>query len=58
MKTVRGQLGVDHDERICDFKSDVLKKAIKEINKHTNIKIRYEQEKCGKILLASNLKYY
>lgn len=54
LKVFRGQLGVDDDEyeRMCDFKSGVLNKAIKEINKHTDIKVSYEQEKDGKNIIG------
>ena len=36
LKVFRGQLGVDDDEyeRMCDFKSGVLNKAIKEIKSY------------------------
>lgn len=53
LKVFREQLGVDDDEyeRICDFKSGVFNKAIKGINKHTDIKVI-------KTLSGSNLTYY
>lgn len=52
------QLGVDDDEyqRTCDFKSSILDKAIKEINKHTDIKVSYEQEKDGKNIVGFEFK--
>lgn len=58
LKVFRGQLGVDDDEyqRMCDFKSGVLDKAIKEINKHTDIKVSYEQEKDGKNIIGFKFK--
>ena len=58
LKVFRGQLGVDDDEyqRMCDFKSGVLNKAIKEINKHTDIKVSYEQEKDGKNIIGFKFK--
>lgn len=58
LKIFRGQLGVDDDEyqRMCDFKSGVLDKAIKEINKHTDIKVSYEQEKDGKNIIGFKFK--
>nr|WP_228723009.1 replication initiation protein RepM [Psychrobacter sp.]QJS05580.1 replication protein, Rep3 family [Psychrobacter sp.] len=58
LKVFRGQLGVDDDEyqRMCDFKSGVLDKAIKEINKQTDIKVSYEQEKDGKSIIGFKFK--
>ena len=58
LKVFRGQLGIDDDEyqRMCDFKSGVLDKAIKEINKHTDIKVSYEQEKDGKKIIGFKFK--
>ena len=58
LKVFRGQLGVDDDEyqRMCDFKSGVLDKAIKEINNHTDIKVSYEQEKDGKSIIGFKFK--
>lgn len=58
LKVFRGQLGVDDDEyeRMCDFKSGVLNKAVKEINKHTDIKVDYEQEKDGKSIIGFKFK--
>ena len=58
LKVFRGQLGVDDDEyqRMCDFKSGVLDKAIKEINKQTDIKVSYEQEKDGKNIIGFKFK--
>ena len=45
----RGQLGVDDDEyqRMCDFKSGILDKAIK---------VSYEQEKDGKNIVGFEFK--
>ena len=58
LKVFRGQLGVDDDDyqRMCDFKSGVLDKAIKDINKHTDIKVSYEQEKDGKNIIGFKFK--
>lgn len=58
LKVFRGQLGVNDSEyeRMCDFKSGVLNKAIKEINKHTDIKVSYEQEKDGKSIIGFKFK--
>jgi len=58
LKVFRGQLGVNDDEyqRMCDFKSGVLNKAIKEINKHTDIKVSYEQKKDGKNIIGFKFK--
>ena len=44
LKVFRGQLGVDdyQYQRMCGFNSGVLEKAIKEINKLTDIKVSYE----------------
>ena len=58
LKVFRGQLGVGDDEyqRMCDFKSGVLNKAVKEINKHTDIKVNYEQEKDGKSIVGFKFK--
>ena len=58
LKVFRGQLGVDDGEyeRMCDFKSGVLNKAVKEINKHTDIKVDYEQEKDGKSIIGFKFK--
>ncbi|WP_259365216.1 replication initiation protein RepM [Psychrobacter sp. GP33] len=58
LKVFRGQLGVDDDEyeRMCDFKSGVLHKAITEINKHTDIKVSYDQEKDGKNIVGFKFK--
>ena len=58
LKVFRGQLGVNDDEyeRMCDFKSGVLNKAIKEISKHTDIKVSYEQEKDGKSIIGFKFK--
>ena len=43
-------------ERMCDFKSGVLNKAVKEINKYTDIKVNYEQEKDGKSIIGFKFK--
>lgn len=58
LKVFRGQLGVGDDEyqRMCDFKSGVLNKAVKEINKYTDIKVNYEQEKDGKSIVGFKFK--
>ena len=58
LKVFRGQLGVEDDEyeRMCDFKSGVLNKAVKEISKHTDIKVSYEQEKDGKNIIGFKFK--
>ena len=58
LNVFRGQLGVNDDEyqRMCDFKSGVLDKAIKEINEHTDIKVNYEQEKDGKNIIGFKFK--
>ncbi|MGP4714975.1 MULTISPECIES: replication initiation protein RepM [unclassified Psychrobacter] len=48
----RGQMGVvdGEYERMCDFKTGVLHKAVKEINKSTDIKVSYSQVKKGRTI--------
>jgi plasmid replication initiation protein len=49
---LRSKLGLDVQEysTMSNFKSNVLDKAVTEINKHTNININYEQFKKGRII--------
>ena len=52
LKVFRGQLGVDDGEyeRMCDFKSGVLNKAVKEINKYTETFARKNTQKFVKMI--------
>ena len=49
---LRSKLGLDVQEysTMSNFKSNVLDKAVAEINKHTNIHLNYEQFKKGRII--------
>ncbi|MBF7686524.1 replication initiation protein [Acinetobacter sp. B10A] len=50
--SLRSKLGLEYDEysTMSNFKSNVLDKAVNEINKHTDITIDYEQFKKGRII--------
>ena len=49
---LRSKLGLDVQEysTMSNFKSNVLDKAVAEINKHTNIHLNYEQFKKGRVI--------
>ena len=49
---LRSKLGLDATEysTMSNFKSDVLDRAISEINKHTNITVDYDQFKKGRVI--------
>ncbi|OTG86892.1 replication initiation protein RepM [Acinetobacter sp. ANC 3832] len=52
LNDLRSKLGLDVQEysTMSNFKSNVLDKAVAEINKHTNIHLNYEQFKKGRII--------
>lgn len=54
LQKFRAQLGIKDDEyaRMFDFKKYVLDKAIKEINKHSDLIVAYEQEKRGREIIG------
>ena len=58
LDTFRAQLGLDVLEykRMSDFKRRVLDVAVKEINKKTDLRVSYEQEKCGKSIIGFKFK--
>lgn len=58
LEKFRGQMGVGVNEypQMNDFKKRVLERAIKEINKHTDIKVSYEQEKKGVKIVGFKFK--
>lgn len=51
---LRAQLGLEPTEyeRFDNFKSRVLEKAIKEINEHSDLTVRYEQVKKGRLVVG------
>jgi plasmid replication initiation protein len=55
----RQQLGVAEDEynRMYDFKNRVLEPAIKQINDHADIKVKYEQHKKGRSIIGFSFKF-
>lgn len=56
---LRNKLGVEesHYKQMCDFKKRVLDSAVKEINDNTNIKVKYEQIKEGRKIIAFTFKF-
>lgn len=50
--SLRSKLGLEYEEysTMSNFKSNVLDKAVNEINKHTDITLDYEQFKNGRII--------
>lgn len=56
---LRNRLGVEEKQykQMCDFKKRVLDSAVKEINDNTNIKVKYEQVKEGRKIIAFTFKF-
>lgn len=59
LQSFRQQLGVsEHDyNRMYDFKNRVLEPAIKQINEHTDIKVKYEQHKKGRSIIGFSFRF-
>ena len=59
LEKLRKNLGVDNHEytRMYDFKKYVLDNAIKQINKHTDLKATYEQHKKGRTIQAFSFSF-
>ena len=55
----RNQLGVESDEylRMTDFKRRVLELALKQINQHTDITAKYEQQKRGRSITGFSFTF-
>ena len=55
----RNNLGIEANEyiRMSDFKIRVLEPSIKQINKHTDITVTYEQHKKGRIISGFSFKF-
>ena len=58
LEIFRGQLGVEVDEykRMSDFKRRVLDLAVNEINEKSDLKVSYEQEKQGAVIIGFKFK--
>lgn len=56
---LRNRLGVEENQykQMCDFKKRVLDSAVTEINDNTNIKVKYEQIKEGRKIIAFIFKF-
>lgn len=54
LEVLRGQLGLDNNEyqRMFDFKKRILDMAVKEINKKTDLDVKYEQQKEGRVIIG------
>lgn len=54
----RGQLGIETNEykRMSDFKRRVLDLAVNEINEKSDLKVSYEQEKQGSVIIGFKFK--
>ena len=59
LSTLRERLAIEEHEypRIYDFKKYVLEPAIKQINKHTDITVSYEQHKQGRVITGFSFKF-
>ena len=59
LQSFRQQLGVELNQykTMSNFKSRVLDPAIKQINEHTDITIKYEQHKQGRIITGFTFKF-
>lgn len=59
LKTFRDQLGVGINEYrlIADFKKRVLDLAVKQINDHTDILVKYEQHKAGRTITGFSFSF-
>ena len=55
----RSQVGLNENEykAMCDFKKRVLEPAIKQINEHTDIKVKVEQHKTGRSITGFSFKF-
>ena len=58
LEIFRGQLGVEVNEykRMSDFKRRVLDLAVNEINEKSDLKVSYEQEKRGAVIIGFKFK--
>lgn len=56
---LRSKLGVEPEQYklMSNFKAKVLDKAIRQINNHTDITVRYEQHKTGKAIVAISFNF-
>lgn len=54
LQEFRRQLGVEDNKysRMSDFKKYVLDFAVKQVNKHTDIEVKYEQKKAGRTIVG------
>lgn len=59
LEKFRQQLGVEENKysRMSDFKKYVLDFSIEQINKHTDITVKYEQHKQGRIITGFTFKF-
>lgn len=59
LQQFRQQLGVEESKysRMSDFKKYVLDFAIKQINEHTDITVKYEQHKQGRVIIGFTFKF-
>ena len=59
LQSFRQQLGVECNQykTMSNFKSRVLNPAIKQINEHTDITVKYEQHKQGRIITGFTFKF-
>jgi plasmid replication initiation protein len=55
----RNRLGVGQDEyvRMSDFKKRVLDLAIEQINEHTDITVKYDQHKAGRVITGFSFTF-
>ena len=56
---LRKKLGVKPEQykQMCNFKTRVLDHAVKQINEHTDITVKYEQHKTGKTITAVSFAF-
>ncbi len=59
LEKFRQQLGVEENKysRMSDFKKYVLDFSVQQINKHTDITVKYEQHKQGRIITGFTFKF-
>lgn len=59
LQSFRQQLGVELNQykTMSNFKSRVLDPAIKQINEHTDITVKYEQHKQGRVITGFTFKF-
>src|SRR5699024_9751951 len=56
---IRGKLGVEPEQynTMSNFKARVLKTAIKQINEHTDLNVKYQQHKTGRAINAISFTF-